>query len=146
MSAEIPLARHLSIVLRHHYATMNEQVRPLGLFVAQVPILLRLSAGQNVTQESLARHFHFDKGAVARAARGLEEAGLIRRETDPSDRRAVRLFLTRAGEALVPEIRRIEREWEARVLADLRPDERDAFCSLLGRVAASCLDGRDCRE
>lgn len=64
----------------------------MGYLVAQVPILLRLSAGQNVTQESLARHFHFDKGAIARAARGLEEAGLIRREVDPSDRRAVRLF------------------------------------------------------
>lgn len=146
MSTEIPLARHLSIVLRHHYATMNEQLRPLGLLVAQVPILLRLSAGQNLTQESLARHFHFDKGAVARAARGLEEAGFVRREVDPGDRRAVRLFLTGAGEALVPEIRRINREWEDRVTKGLDPEEQAAFRSLLGRVASTCLDGRCCRD
>ena len=125
---------------------MNEQLRPLGLLIAQVPILLRLSTGQNVTQESLARHFHFDKGAVARAARGLEEAGLIRREVDPADRRAVRLFLTREGEALVPEIRRINREWEDRVTADLDLEERAAIRCLVARMAATCLEGRCCRE
>ena len=146
MSTEIPLARQFSIVLRHHYATMNEQLRPMGLLVAQVPILLRLSAGQNVTQESLARHFHFDKGAIARAARGLEEAGLIRREVDPSDRRAVRLFLTDEGESIIPEIRRIEREWEVQVMMNLDPEEKTIFGSLIAKMAASCLDGRCCRE
>ena len=105
----MPLARLLGIVLQHYYATLNESLHPLGLSAGQVPVILSLAACQNVTQEALARHFHVDKGAVARAARRLEVSGFIRREIDPADRRAVRLFLTEQGEQVVPELRRFGR-------------------------------------
>ncbi len=146
MSDEMPLARLLGIVIQHYYATLNERLRPFGLSAGQVPIMLSLAVCQNVTQEALARHFHVDKGAVARAARRLEEGGLIRRETDLADRRAVRLFLTAEGERAVPEIVRFDREWEDVVTADFDPDERIAVRSLLSRMAGIRADGGRCHE
>lgn len=146
MSDDIPLARLFGIVLQHYYATLNERLRPFGLSAGQAPIMLRLAAGQNVTQESLARHFHVDKGAVARAARRLEEGGFIRRETDPVDRRAVRLFLTGEGERVVPEFARFGSEWEDTVTAGLDADEQAMLRSLLDRMVVTCADRGCCLE
>ncbi|MEN6343235.1 MAG: MarR family transcriptional regulator [Methanospirillum sp.] len=146
MSDEMPLARLLGIVLQHYYATLNERLRPFGLSAGQAPVMLSLSVCQNVTQEALARHFRVDKGAIARAARRLEEGGFIRRETDPADRRAVRLFLTAEGERIVPEIARFGREWEATVADRLDADEQAMLRSLLSRMVGSCADGGRCHE
>jgi DNA-binding MarR family transcriptional regulator len=108
--------------------------------------MLRLAREQNVTQEALARHFHVDKGAIARAAQRLEERGLIRRETDPGDRRAVRLFLTAEGERVVPELVRFGREWEAGITAGLGPDEEAMLRAVLSRMAGACAGGGCCHE
>ncbi len=142
----MPLARLLGIVLQHYYATLNESLYPLGLSAGQIPVILSLATCQNVTQEALARHFHVDKGAVARAARRLEESGFIRREIDPADRRAVRLFLTEQGELVVPELRRLGAAWEAAVMDGLDADERAAFRSTLTRMAGACAAGGCCHE
>ena len=146
MSDEMPLARLLGIVLQHYYATLNERLRPFGLSAGQVPVMLSLAVCQNVTQEALARHFHVDKGAVARAARRLEEGGFIRRETDPADRRAVRLFLTAEGERVVPEVVRFGREWEETVTVGLDDQEQAVLRSLLARMARSCAVGGCCDD
>jgi DNA-binding MarR family transcriptional regulator len=142
----MPLARLLGIVLQHYYATLNESLHPLGLSAGQVPVILSLAACQNVTQEALARHFQVDKGAVARAARRLEESGFIRREIDPADRRAVRLFLTERGEQVVPELRRLGSAWEAAVMDGLDASERAAFRSTLARMAGARAGGGRCHE
>jgi DNA-binding MarR family transcriptional regulator len=146
MSDDMPLARLCGIVLQHYYTTLNERLQPFGLTAGQVPVMLRLAVGQNVTQEALARHFHVDKGAIARAAHRLEETGFIRREPDPIDRRAFRLFLTAEGERIVPELIRFGREWEAMVTGGLGPDEEAALRALLGRMVLTCSAGGRCHE
>ena len=146
MSDDMPLARLLGIVLQHYYAALNESLHPLGLSAGQVPVILRLACEQNVTQEALARYFHVDKGAVARAARRLELEGFIRREIDHADRRAVRLFLTERGEQIVPELRRLGSAWEAAVMGGLDANEQAAFRSTLARMAGACAAGGCCHE
>jgi DNA-binding MarR family transcriptional regulator len=56
-------------------------------------------------------------------ARELEAAGLIERQSDPRDGRAVLLRATPAGERLLHEGRRRRTAWLARQLASLPPDE-----------------------
>jgi len=57
---------------------------------------------QNIMQETLVRHYHLDKGTIARSVRKLEDAGYIRQIIDPDNPRAVRLFLTKKGERAAP--------------------------------------------
>lgn len=146
MPDDMPLARLLGVVLQHYYISLNERLHPLGISAAQVPVMLRLAVYQNVTQEALARHFHVDKAAIARAARRLEESGFIRREVDPADRRAVRLFLTTRGEEVIPELARYGREWEDAVTAGLDSSEQAQLRSLLTRMVSSCDRGECCHE
>ncbi len=131
------------MILRGWYVYMNERLHPLGLTSSQFPFLLHLGHSPGVTQETLARHFRIDKGAVARAAYRLEEGGFIRREVDPTDRRAVRLSLTEQGEAILPEIRLLDRDWEAEACAGIGPEGEQALRVLLAQVAGN-VAGEGC--
>lgn len=57
------------------------------------------------------------------AVLGLETAGLIRREPDPTDGRASRVLATERGTAALAEVARGEAEVLAERLVSLRPDE-----------------------
>lgn len=118
---------------------MNERLRPYNLSSGQFPLLFHLSHQQDVTQEALARHLHLDKGAIARAARKLEEAGYITRTQDPANRRAVRLLLTERGEQIVTEMQMIDKEWEDLVSEGLSAEERTDLNTQLYRIAMNSI-------
>ena len=63
----------------------------------------------------------------------LEEAGLVRRVPDPSDRRSVLVALTDAGLAQVERAVEAHVPNEAALVARLAPEERDALAALLRR-------------
>jgi DNA-binding MarR family transcriptional regulator len=128
------------MIIRNWYVCMNDRLRPFGLSVGQLPILIHLAEVSNVTQETLVRHIRIDKGAIARAARRLEDDGFIKREIDPADRRAVRLSLTAQGRNILPEIRHLEDEWEREICAGLAPDDVRTLRGLLARVAGNAAE------
>lgn len=121
---------------------MNDRLRPYNLSSGQFPLLFHLSHQQDVTQEVLARHLHLDKGAIARAARKLEDAGYITRTPDPANRRAVRLLLTEKGEQTVTEMQRLDREWEDQVSEGLSTEERTDLNALLYKIAMNSIRNR----
>src|SRR5690606_33913675 len=105
------------------------------LSAGQLFALLYLSKRQGTPQDALARHFHHNKATIARAIDRLERTGFVRRTVDPENRRAVRLYLTRKGDDIIPVILAIDREWEAEICRDLSGDEQNALRQLLRRIA-----------
>jgi DNA-binding MarR family transcriptional regulator len=82
-------------------AAVDRAVAPLGLTHAQYSVLASLLGvarkGRRPSQRELADHTGLDAIYVSKLARALEGAGLVEREPDPDDSRAVRLGLTAAG-------------------------------------------------
>jgi DNA-binding MarR family transcriptional regulator len=107
----------------------------MGLSAGQFPVLLLLAKEQNIMQETLVRHYHLDKGTIARAVSKLADAGYVRRITDPDNRRAVRLFLTEKGELVIPVLRTIDREWEDHIFSGLSGSERGVLTTLMRTIA-----------
>lgn len=132
---DISFGAVVSIISRSKFVFLNDRLRPLGLSAGQFPVLMLLAKEQNIMQDTLVRHFHLDKGTIARAVRKLEAGGYIRRITDPANRRAVRLFLTEKGDDAIPLLHAINREWENHISADLATEEMAALYSLMRRVA-----------
>lgn len=134
---DIPFGAVVSLIYRSRYVFLNDRLRPLGLSAGQLPILMLLSKEQNIMQDRLVRHYHLDKGTIARSVRKLEDGGYIRRITDPTNRRAVRLFLTDKGEGITPVLKAINHEWEELVCASLSGHEREMLISLIRTVAVN---------
>lgn len=67
------------------------------------------------SQEDLVNMFSQSKGNIAKALKKLEDLGYIIRENDPNNRRKYMLDTTEKGRDLVPEFRKISKEWEKEV-------------------------------
>jgi DNA-binding MarR family transcriptional regulator len=78
------------------------RVQAHDVSVAQWVVLRCLFDVEDTSLHELARTVGVDGGALSRMVERLVRKGLIVRETDPGDRRAVRLRLTETGRALVP--------------------------------------------
>jgi MarR family transcriptional regulator, temperature-dependent positive regulator of motility len=132
---DIPFGAIISLVNRSRYVFLNNRLQPLGLSAGQFPVLMLLAKEQNIIQDTLVRHYHLDKGTIARAVRKLEDGGYIRRITDPGNRRAVRLFLTEKGGHAIPLLQGINREWEKIITSGLSKEETAALNCLMHRAA-----------
>jgi DNA-binding MarR family transcriptional regulator len=78
-----------------------------SLTYAQARALVWLAREQGLRQVDLAEQLEIQPITLARLIDQLAAAGLVERRADPADRRAYRLFLTRAAAPRVAEIRAI---------------------------------------
>lgn len=69
----------------------------------------------NCSQDDLVNMFGQSKGNIAKTLKKLEDEGFIKRETNPENRRKYMLNVTEKGSELVPEYRKISRQWENEV-------------------------------
>jgi len=72
----------------------EKSLAPLGLAVAQVPVLGALREGASLTQKELAAMAQIEQPAMAELLGRMERDGHIRRTPDPRDRRSSLISLT----------------------------------------------------
>jgi DNA-binding MarR family transcriptional regulator len=131
---------NLDIALRNMDQVFGQVVQPLGLTVIEWYILRALYEQDGQHASELAR-------AVGRAATSftpnldkLQNKGLIERRADPADRRAVRIFLTKAAEdcrdAVQESAQKIDRQ-----IAEMFSDKQyEAFQQALALLQTMSLD------
>ena len=92
----------LSVVRAYHLcdALMASRLAALGVRTAEHEVLANLARDPGISHQVLAARCFTAKSHISALLRSLEERRLVRREADPNDGRAWRLFLTRSGEAL----------------------------------------------
>jgi MarR family transcriptional regulator, transcriptional regulator for hemolysin len=96
----------LSDVARHMRTYADQLAQAHGMTRAQLIILARLELQPEVSQCELAAIAEVAPMTIARLIDRLEARGLVKRCTDPEDRRIWRLRLTSAAAPLLREIRR----------------------------------------
>jgi DNA-binding MarR family transcriptional regulator len=89
------ITAHATVVDKIERALHEASLPPLGWY----DVLLELSAAPNcrLRMHELARAVVLSRSGLTRLVDRLEEAGLLRREPDPSDRRGAFAVLTDAG-------------------------------------------------
>lgn len=90
-----------------------------------------------ITQNELSRRTNIDKATAAKGLARLERAGYVRRQPSPHDRRVRQLYLTEAGQAVMPHIRDTLRHVTEVCAQDLSESELEELFRLLGKVEAS---------
>lgn len=85
-------------------------------------------------QRQLASRMGVDAVSFGQMIDFLEQKGLVKREVDPDDRRARRLYVTRRGADLRRRLRPVLLAAQERLLAPLSKSERVALMDMLVRV------------
>lgn len=91
--------------------------------------------GADLRLTDLADRLGIDAPAVSRKVQQLEQGGLVHRISDPQDRRALRLRLTREGTTTIECLLAARRKWLEGLLTGWSTDEKAAFAQMLRRFA-----------
>ncbi len=116
-SLEREFAFLLSDVARNLRTYVDQEARKFGMTRAQWGVLFRLERSEGLKQSELADILDIQPITLTRLIDRLCDSGLIERRSDPSDRRAKRLFLTAAARPLLERLNALSTELLSPVLA-----------------------------
>ena len=142
MSAPLRTAPHpkvtvgfvLSDVARLLRRNFNRRVQSLGLTQAQWMLLARIARQQGARQAQLAEVLEMQPISVARLIDRMEAAGWVERRKDPTDRRAVNVYLTKKAEPILDKMWDRADETQAVALAGLAPAARNELMKALETI------------
>jgi DNA-binding MarR family transcriptional regulator len=109
--------------------------RDFGLDYPSFDVLatLRRTEGHQLAPGELAQHMMITPGAITHRLTKLEEAGLVERTLDRSDRRKITVSLTNKGFGLINDALVAHVDNEHRLLANFSAREQKEFARLLKR-------------
>ena len=120
----------------------EQRARPFRLSRAQWRALAHLQRSEGVNQSRLAELLDLEPISVARLIDRMEQAGLVERRKDPSDRRAHRLYLTARAGPLLQQGRVLGDAVRAEAFAGFSESERESVTDLLVRIRSNLSEGR----
>lgn len=130
--------RRLSELLVHVAKRIRpsaDALAPLGLTPAQARALAMIEhCPEPLRMTALAERLHVVPRAVTPLVDALEEAGLVRRRTDPENRRSTLLELTERGQVVAGRVRQVRQATVDELLSPLSVAQRRALLHLLETV------------
>ena len=124
-------------IMGRYNASLADEMAPLGLSTPKMRALAVLATIGGLQIGELAVYAVVEKSTLSRALDALEADGLVRRETDPADSRATKVFTTEAGreafEALWPHMATSY----LRMFKGIPEGERRVFVATLQKILAN---------
>jgi DNA-binding MarR family transcriptional regulator len=134
----VQLADQVHRLTRRLRRAQAERLAPLGLTPAQERALRLITRGDEpLRMTELADRLGIVPRSLTTVVDALEEAGLVRREIDPRNRRAILLHLTDEGAAVRDGLREARRRAAEDLFAPLSADDRKTLASLLTLLDSS---------
>lgn len=131
----VQLADLLQRLTKRLRRAQAERLAPLGLTPAQERALRFVTRGDEPPRMTeLADRLGIVPRSLTTVVDALEEAGLVRREIDPRNRRAILLRLTDRGAGVRDELREARRRAAEDLFAPLPPGDRETLADLLTRL------------
>ena len=128
---------------------VRRELRPQGigpqLRGAQIELLRVANDQPGIGVAAAARELHLAANSVSTLVNQLTDLGMLVRETDPADRRAIRLYPTDAAVTRMQEWRTARAELVGAGIAAMSPAEQAAIAAVLPvlRTLLANLDRRD---
>ena len=118
--------------------TLLERV---GITTAQSGALFYLKNNDGCLLSQMGRGLRLDKSAITGLVDRLEKKGMIERRNDPVDRRAIRLYLTRAGRDAAVEALPVVKQLNRAIEKGFSREEIEVFSRVL-RTAIERFGGK----
>lgn len=140
MTAHVPLSEmpgHLIRRMNQHSASaFQNRVANTGHDITSVQFsaLNTLADHPGLDQATLARRIAYDRATIGGVVKRLEQKELVRRQTDDEDRRAFKLWLSPAGQALLDDLRPVVAALQDDILANLTESEKTTLIGLMKKT------------
>jgi DNA-binding MarR family transcriptional regulator len=115
----------------------DQRAADMGVTRSQWRVLARLKRQPSLRQVELADILEVEPITLCRIVDRLEEAGLVERQPDPSDRRAWRLALTEKAQPVISSLRAVAATLADEAFGGLTGSDVDAFRRDLLKIRAN---------
>jgi len=146
MDIEFDTGYFVTRAARAFMRVAEARLRPLGIGVAHVPVLVCLAEEGPLTQAEIAQRTYVEQPTAAALLQRMDKAGLIEKTPDRRDRRAVRISLSTRAEEIMPEALALLAHANGQATAGLSAEEIETLHSLLRPVVdnlSAMIDPRD---
>jgi MarR family transcriptional regulator, organic hydroperoxide resistance regulator len=140
MNHETEFFRALGNVVRVLRARVDRALQRSGLRLGQYQVLRHLWDDDGLTPREIADRLTVEMPTVTRTVQRMVRDGLVERQAHPDDARSVRIYLTKRGSDLRPQLAEIISEQTERALRGFAPQERAAFVHMLERITENSKD------
>ena len=117
--------------------SFDARARGIGVTRPQWQVLSLLDRHEGINQGGLADMLEVEPITLGRMIDRLQEADLVERRPDPTDRRAWRLFNTAKGAALLDQLRPYANETFEIALDGIAETDRDNLMAMLLKIRAN---------
>ena len=124
-------------IMGRYNASLRDEMAGLGLTTPKMRALAVLTVVEGPLIRELAVYTVTDPSTLSRALDQLQAEGLVRREADAADNRAVRVHVTEAGRAAFEALWPHMAAAQARMFRGIPEDERRAFVGTLQKMLAN---------
>jgi len=128
-----------SIIHRFAKIFLSAKMEQLGTLKCSPPYIAAIYHNPGLSQNELSEFLKIDKGAVAKTVKCLLAKGFIEREKDPLDKRGYKLYLTKKGETLMPNLLTIESGFERKITEGMSNEEKELLTKLINKAATNIL-------
>lgn len=118
----------------HRYWEADDPRPSLGITNSQLSLLLSLSENPGCRVQDTAHRLELTAPTISIGVRRLEALGLVQRDSDPDDQRAVCLYLSAQGRRIATKARAQRAVRMEHILATLDDNEQETLLGLLERV------------
>jgi MarR family transcriptional regulator for hemolysin len=133
---------------RHMRTTFDQRVEKIGLTGAKWRVIAVVLHCPGTTQRNIASLLDVTEVTAGRLVDRLCESGYLERRADPDDRRAYRVYLTKAARPLLKQLKQIAMLSEREALAGMSDEDLKRFESYMDIVAQNVSrkrGGKDAR-
>ncbi len=134
---DIRLSFLIHDVSRMRRAAYDQFMKPLGITRAQWWVLAHLSRDDGMMQTQLADVLEVGKASLGDVIGSLEAGGWVERKSDPTDKRAKRVFLTQPAQSLIKRMTAMEVRFNNRVFGQLSAAERGKLFEMMQVIKRS---------
>lgn len=144
---------YLFIMDKYYRQFLRDMLKPQGMSASEAMVLLLLyqrhvasPREEGYTQEELNKELHYDKAALTRVMKLLEDKNMVLRKPNHADKRSFCFVMAQAGFAMLPEIMKILVAWENEIFAGIEEQEKAVFLQTIMKVAGNAgQTARRCR-
>lgn len=125
-----------SIVYRNH---LEKKLERFQLYSGQIFVLITLWEADGQSQNELAKRLKVSSPTINKMVKSLEKTGYVKCKNCREDKRVVRVFLTKRGGEIRPEIEKIWAEAESALQANFTEPEKMILQQLMEKTFNNLL-------
>ncbi len=129
------IGKDISILQRYSTIYLDKRLVDYDIKAGSVSIFSLLLMKEGISQLEIAKELSLDKGTVTRNVAKLIEKGYVVRESNPDDRRAYKLYVTKKGVQIKEKFYEILGCWSTQLVEGFSDEEIEMVYKLTKKMS-----------